>query len=226
MKILLVEDEPKVSAFIRRGLEEEGYEVEVAYDGHFGRQLALSHAYDLLILDVILPNLSGLDVLRAVRGQDQQVPILMLTALGTTTDKLHGFDGGADDYLVKPFDFAELLARVKALTRRRSHENKGALLTLADLRLDTAAKTVTRGGQPVKLTAREFNLLELFMRHQGRVLSRAEIAEHSWEESFDSGSNVIDVYVNYLRNKIDKGFPTKLIHTVVGMGYVMREVNL
>ena len=223
MKILLVEDEPKVSAFIRRGLEEEGYEVEVAYDGHFGRQLALSHTYDLLILDVILPNLSGLDVLRAVRGQDQQVPVLLLTALGTTTDKLLGFNGGADDYLVKPFDFAELLARVKALTRRRSRENKGALLTLADLQLDTAAKTVVRGGQPVKLTAREFNLLELFMRHQGRVLSRAEIAEHSWEESFDSGSNVIDVYVNYLRNKIDKGFPTKLIHTVVGMGYVMRE---
>ena len=223
MKILLVEDEPKVSAFIRRGLEEENYEVEVAYDGHFGRQLALTHAYELIILDVILPNMSGLEVLRAVRAQDQQVPILMLTALGTTTDKLQGFDGGADDYLVKPFDFAELLARVKALTRRRGTEQKGALLTLADLTLDTAAKTVTRGGQPIKLTAREFGLLELFMRHKGRVLSRAEIAENSWEEAFDSGSNVIDVYVNYLRNKVDKGFSQKLIHTVVGMGYVMRE---
>ncbi|MBC6611215.1 response regulator transcription factor [Hymenobacter sp. BT507] len=223
MKILLVEDEPKVSAFIRRGLEEEHYEVEVAYDGTFGQRLALTHSYDLIILDVILPNQSGLDVLRAIRGQDQQVPVLMLTALGTTTDKLHGFDGGADDYLVKPFDFAELLARVKALTRRRGHTAKGAVLTLADLNLDTAAKTVTRNGQPIKLTAREFTLLELFMRNRGRVLSRAEIAENSWEDSFDSGSNVIDVYVNYLRNKIDKNFPTKLIHTVVGMGYVLRE---
>ncbi|UOR07593.1 response regulator transcription factor [Hymenobacter aerilatus] len=223
MKILLVEDEPKVSAFIRRGLEEEQYEVEVAYDGTFGQRLALSHAYDLIILDVILPNQSGLDVLKAIRQQDQQVPVLMLTALGTTTDKLHGFDGGADDYLVKPFDFAELLARVKVLTRRRGQTTKGAVLTLADLNLDTAAKTVTRSGQPIKLTAREFNLLELFMRNRGRVLSRAEIAENSWEESFDSGSNVIDVYVNYLRNKIDKNFPTKLIHTVVGMGYVLRE---
>jgi len=223
MKILLVEDEPKVSAFIRRGLEEEHYEVEVAYDGTFGQRLALTHAYDLIILDVILPNQSGLEVLKAIRAQDQQVPVLMLTALGTTTDKLHGFDGGADDYLVKPFDFAELLARVKALTRRRGQITKGAVLTLADLSLDTAAKTVTRDGQPIKLTAREFNLLELFMRNRGRVLSRAEIAEDSWEDSFDSGSNVIDVYVNYLRNKIDKNFPTKLIHTVVGMGYVLRE---
>ncbi|UOQ53942.1 response regulator transcription factor [Hymenobacter cellulosivorans] len=223
MKILLVEDEPKVSAFIRRGLEEEGYDVEVAYDGRFGRQLALAHAYELIILDVILPHFSGLEVLQAIRAQDQQVPILMLTALGTTTDKLQGFDGGADDYLVKPFDFPELLARVRALTRRRGHETKGATLTLADLVLNTAAKTVTRGGQSIKLTAREFGLLELFMRHKGRVLSRGEIAENSWEDSFDSGSNVIDVYVNYLRNKIDKGFSQKLIHTVVGMGYVMRE---
>lgn len=223
MKILLVEDEPKVSAFIRRGLEEENYAVDVAYDGHFGRQLALNNAYELIILDVILPVMSGFDVLKAIRAQDQQVPVLLLTALGTTTDKLQGFDGGADDYLVKPFDFQELLARVRALTRRRGKEQKGARLTLADLTLDTAAKTVTRGGQPIKLTAREFNLLELFMRHKGRVLSRSEIAESSWEEAFDSGSNVIDVYVNYLRNKVDKGFHQKLIHTVVGMGYVMRE---
>ncbi len=223
-KILLVEDEPKVSAFIRRGLEEEGFEVEVAYDGNFGQRLALGREFDLLILDVILPGQSGLDVLKGVRAQDQNLPILLLTALGTTQDKLLGFDGGADDYLVKPFDFAELLARVRALTRRRNRgEAKGNLLTLADLTLDTAAKTVTRAGQPVKLTAREFNLLELLLRHQGRVLGRGEIAEHTWEESFETGSNVIDVYVNYLRNKVDKGFAKKLIHTVVGMGYVMRE---
>lgn len=223
-RILLVEDEPKVSAFIRRGLSEEGFEVEVAYDGPFGVRLALEQAFDLLILDVILPGLSGLEVLQAVRAQDADLPILMLTALGTTQDKLLGFGGGADDYLVKPFDFAELLARVRALTRRRSRgEAKGSLLTLADLTVDTAAKTVTRAGQPIKLTAREFNLLELLLRHQGRVLSRGEIAEHTWEEAFDAGSNVIDVYVNYLRNKVDKAFDKKLIHTVVGMGYVMRE---
>ena len=223
-RILLVEDEPKVLAFIRRGLEEEGYEVEVAYDGHFGQRLALGQEFDLLILDVILPGPSGLDVLRAVRAQDQELPVLMLTALGTTQDKLLGFDHGADDYLVKPFDFVELLARVRALTRRRDRRaRKGTHLALADLLLDTAAKTVTRAGQPLKLTAREFNLLELLLRHQGRVLSRGEIAEHTWEEAFDAGSNVIDVYVNYLRNKVDKGFDKKLIHTVVGMGYVMRE---
>jgi len=222
-KILLVEDEPKVSAFIRRGLEEEGFEVEVAYDGPFGQRLALSREYDLMILDVILPGQNGYEVLRAVRAQEQAMPILMLTALGTTPDKLQGFDGGADDYLVKPFDFAELLARVRALTRRRGASEKGRLLTLADLTVDTAAKTASRNGQPIRLTAREFNLLELLLRHQGRVLSRAEIAEHTWEEAFDAGSNVIDVYVNYLRNKVDKGFDQKLIHTVVGMGYVMRE---
>jgi two-component system copper resistance phosphate regulon response regulator CusR len=223
-RILVVEDEPKVSAFIRCGLEEEGFEVEVAYDGPFGVRLALGQAFDLVILDVILPGMSGLEVLKAVRTQDQELPILMLTALGTTQDKLLGFDGGADDYLVKPFDFVELLARVRALTRRRNRgEAKGSQLTLADLTVDTAAKTVTRAGQPIKLTAREFNLLELLIRHQGRVLSRGEIAEHTWEEAFDAGSNVIDVYVNYLRNKIDKGFGSKLIHTVVGMGYVLRE---
>ena len=224
IRILLVEDEPKVSAFIRRGLEEEGYAVEVAYDGTFGQRLALEQAFDLLILDVILPGQSGLEVLKAVRAQGQELPILLLTALGTTQDKLLGFDGGADDYLVKPFDFGELLARVRALTRRRDHRSaKGNQLSLADLTMNTAAKTVTRAGRPLKLTAREFNLLELLLRHQGRVLSRSEIAEHTWEDSFDAGSNVIDVYVNYLRNKVDKGFGKKLIHTVVGMGYVLRE---
>lgn len=222
MKVLLVEDEPKVSAFIRRGLEEEGFTVDTAFDGDMGARLALAQSYSLVILDVILPLRNGYEVLQAIRVHDQQVPVLMLTALGTTQDKLRGFDGGADDYLVKPFDFPELLARVRALTRRRGQETKGAQLTLADLTLDTAAKTVTRAGQPIKLTAREFNLLELFMRHAGRVLSRAEIAGDVWEDSFDAGSNVVDVYVNYLRNKVDKGFSQKLIHTVVGMGYVLR----
>ena len=222
MKILLVEDEPKVSAFIRRGLEEEGFAVDVAFDGDTGRRLALAQPYDLVILDVILPLYNGYEVLSAIRKQDQQLPVLMLTALGTTQDKLQGFGGGADDYLVKPFDFSELVARVHALTRRRGRQAKSAVLTIADLELNTAAKTVTRAGQPLKLTAREFGLLELFMRQPGRVLSRAEIAGDVWEASFDAGSNVVDVYVNYLRNKVDKGFTPKLIHTVVGMGYVMR----
>jgi DNA-binding response OmpR family regulator len=222
MKILLVEDEPKVSAFIKRGLEEEGFEVEVAYDGRFGLQLALAHSYELIILDVILPYHSGLEVLESLRKHDQQTPVLMLTALGTTQDKLHGFGGGADDYLVKPFDFPELVARVRALTRRRGQQVKSSLITFEDLTLDTAAKTVTRDGHQIKLTAREFGLLELFMRHPGRVLSRAEIASDVWEESFDAGSNVVDVYVNYLRNKVDKGYSKKLLHTVVGMGYVLR----
>ena len=222
MKILLVEDEPKVSAFIRRGLEEEGFAVDVAFDGDTGQRLALAQPYDLVILDVILPLYNGYEVLSAIRKQDQQLPVLMLTALGTTQDKLQGFGGGADDYLVKPFDFSELVARVHALTRRRGRQAKSAVLTIADLELNTAAKTVTRAGQPLKLTAREFGLLELFMRQPGRVLSRAEIAGDVWEASFDAGSNVVDVYVNYLRNKVDKGFTPKLIHTVVGMGYVMR----
>ncbi|QNH60871.1 response regulator [Hymenobacter sediminicola] len=222
MKILLVEDEPKVSAFIRRGLEEEGFTVDVAFDGDMGRRLALAQSYDLVILDVILPHYNGYEVLTAIRMQDQQLPVLMLTALGTTQDKLQGFGGGADDYLVKPFDFPELVARVHALTRRRVQQTRSVVLALADLQIDTSAKTVTRAGQPIKLTAREFGLLELFMRQAGRVLSRAEIAGDVWEDSFDAGSNVVDVYVNYLRNKIDKGFSPKLIHTVVGMGYVMR----
>jgi two-component system, OmpR family, copper resistance phosphate regulon response regulator CusR len=225
MKILLVEDEPKVLAFIRRGLEEANYEVEVAYDGYYGAQLALRGGYDLVIMDVIMPRLSGVEAVTAIRKQDSTTPILLLTALGTTPDKLAGFDAGADDYLVKPFDFPELLARVKALTRRRSPETKGSQLTLADLTLDTAAKQVTRAGQPIKLTAREFTLLEFLLRHRGRVVSRAEIADNSWNDEFEFSSNVIDVYVSYLRAKIDKNFDPKLIHTVVGMGYVMRIEN-
>ncbi|OGX85095.1 winged helix-turn-helix domain-containing protein [Hymenobacter glacialis] len=223
MNILLVEDDPRLSALIRRGLEEEQMTVTVAYDGRYGQQLALSQAYDLIILDVILPYQSGLEVLAALRAQDAQVPVLLLTALGTTTDKLLGFGGGADDYLVKPFDFAELVARVRALTRRGSPQAKGTRLAFADLTLDVETRGVTRAGQSIRLTTREFALLEMLLRHPGRVLTRSEIAERAWEEAFEAGSNVIDVYVNYLRKKIDHGFPTKLIHTVVGAGYVLRQ---
>ncbi|MBF9220026.1 response regulator transcription factor [Hymenobacter ruricola] len=223
MNILLVEDDPRLSALIRRGLEEEQLTVRVAYDGLEGQQLALAQPFDLIILDVLLPGRSGLEVLAAIRARDPDVPVLMLTALGTTTDKLQGFGSGADDYLVKPFDFAELVARVRALTRRSNPAPKGSRLTFADLVMDIPSRTVTRAGQALRLTAREFNLLEVLLRHPGRVLSRSEIAEHGWDEAFDAGSNVIDVYVSYLRKKVDHSFATKLIHTVMGAGYVLRQ---
>jgi two-component system, OmpR family, copper resistance phosphate regulon response regulator CusR len=222
MKILLVEDEPKVAAFIKKGLEEQAHEVDLAYDGYYGRKLAFENIYQLIILDVILPQFSGLEVLKSIREQNIKVPVLMLTALGTTEDVVTGLDAGADDYLVKPFRFQELLARVRALTRRNKDVPMGTKYTIADLEMDTATKAVKRDNTPIILTAREFALLEFFMRNQGRVLTRADIAEKVWEVSFDTGTNIIDVYVNYLRNKIDKGFSPKLIHTLVGMGYVMR----
>ncbi|MDO7847056.1 response regulator transcription factor [Hymenobacter sp. M29] len=223
MNILLVEDDPRLLALIRRGLEEEQLTVQVAPDGQTGQEMALTQPFDLIILDVLLPRRSGLEVLAAIRQHNAEVPVLMLTALGTTTDKLNGFGGGADDYLVKPFDFAELVARVRALTRRGNPHPKGSRLTFADVVLDIPSRTVTRAGQPLRLTTREFNLLELLMRHPGRVLSRSQIAEHGWDEAFDAGSNVIDVYVSYLRKKVDQGFATKLIHTVTGAGYVLRQ---
>ncbi len=224
MKILLVEDEPSVAAFLHQGLTEQEYTVDLAADGLLGLHRAQSTQYDCLILDQMLPGLSGLEVCRQVRAHDPGVPILMLTALGETDDKIRGLDAGADDYLVKPFAFAELLARVRALVRRRTDAPAAAApLRLADLTLDPAAKRVERAGQPIQLTAREFALLEYLLRHQGRVVSRAELLEHVWDMSFDTGSNVIDVYINFLRKKADKGFATKLIHTLVGMGYVLRE---
>ncbi|UOQ50813.1 MULTISPECIES: response regulator [Hymenobacter] len=224
MKILLVEDEPKVASFLHKGLTEQTHAVDIATDGVTGLRLALSNPYDLLILDNLLPGLSGLEVCRQVRTQNSSVPILMLTALGETDDKIRGLDAGADDYLVKPFAFQELLARIRALVRRR-HEGptSEALLRLADLTLDPSRKLVQRAGQPIQLTAREFALLEYLLRNQGRVVSRVDILEQVWETSFDTGSNVIDVYINFLRKKVDKDFTPKLIHTLVGMGYVLRE---
>ncbi|RSK48997.1 response regulator transcription factor [Hymenobacter rigui] len=224
MKILLVEDEPKVASFLHQGLTEQHHTVDLAADGLLGLRLAQSNSYDLIILDTLLPGLSGLEVCRQVRTQDTSVPILMLTALGETDDKIRGLDAGADDYLVKPFAFQELLARIRALTRRR-HESPSAdlVLRLADLTLDPSRKVVQRAGQTIQLTAREFALLEYLLRNQNRVVSRVDILEHVWETSFDTGSNVIDVYINFLRKKLDKDFTPKLIHTLVGMGYVMKE---
>ena len=223
MKILLVEDEPSVASFLHRGLTEQNYTVDLAADGLLGLRRAQENRYDCLILDQMLPGLSGLDVCRQVRAHDPGVPILMLTALGETDDKIRGLDAGADDYLVKPFAFEELLARLRALVRRRTEAPATAApLRLANLTLEPATKRVERAGQPVQLTAREFSLLEYLLRHQGRVVSRAELLEHVWDMNFDTGSNVIDVYINFLRKKLDKGYDQKLIHTLVGMGYVMR----
>ena len=220
MRILVVEDEPKVASFIQRGLEAERYHVDVAHDGDAGLTRALGEEYDLVILDVMLPRRDGLSVLRELRARRCTVPVLLLTARTGVADKVAGLDGGADDYLTKPFEVAELLARVRALLRRGTAAPP--LLGIADLRLDPATRQVTRAGRPIELTAREHALLEYFLRNPGRVLSRAMIAQHVWGVSFDTFTNVIDVYVNYLRRKIDAGFEPKLLHTVRGAGYVLR----
>lgn len=224
MKILVVEDEPKTLHAIRQGLEENSYEVDIAYDGLIAKQLAMRNSYSLIITDVIMPGLNGFGLTRELREKGVQTPILLLTALGETEDKVHGFDAGADQYLVKPFQFVELLARVRSLTKRST----SALLThqvlrFEDLELNLETKVVTRQGQVIDLTAREFTLLEYLMRNQGRVLSKVQLAENVWEIGFDTGTNFVEVYINYLRKKIDKRFDTKLIHTVFGMGYVLKK---
>jgi heavy metal response regulator len=222
MRILVVEDEKKVARFIQQGLEEEHYSVDVAHDGERGTLLAETQGYDLLILDVMLPKLSGIDVTRRLRASRVATPILMLTAKTATEDKVAGLDSGADDYLTKPFAFAELLARVRSLLRRGSKE-KSTVLSIVDLELDTVSHKAKRGDRAIDLTAKEYALLEYFLRNKNRVLSRTIISEHIWDYNFDTGTNLIDVYVNHLRNKIDNGFEKKLIHTVRGVGYVLRE---
>lgn len=222
--MLVVEDETKVALFIKKGLETQSLTVTVAADGREGKRLISSERFDLVILDVNLPFVSGLELAEYIRTKNAQMPILMLTALDSTTDKLMGFEAGADDYLAKPFDFLELVARVRALLRRSAPpEESQPILRLADLELDRQQKVARRAGRTIDLTAREFALLDYLLRNQGRVVSRVDIAEQVWDVGFDTGTNVIDVYVNYLRNKIDKGEPVKLIHTVVGFGYVLKE---
>jgi two-component system, OmpR family, copper resistance phosphate regulon response regulator CusR len=224
MKILVIEDEPKVSSFIKQGLEELDYEVDIAYDGNLGKNLALKNTYDLILLDIIIPYINGLELCKQIKEVKPQQPIIMLTALGSTDDKVTGFDAGADDYLVKPFEFKELIARIKSLVKRSTGiiENTNKL-TVADLELDLDKKSAKRGDTTIELTAKEFSLLEYFMRNNGKVLSRSDIAEKVWDITFDTGTNVIDVYINILRNKIDKNFPDKLIHTRVGMGYIFNK---
>jgi len=222
MKILVVEDEKKVASFIKRGLEEDGYQIVLSHDGAEGLKLALEDDFSLIILDVMLPKKDGLAVVRELRDADRRVPVLMLTAKAATEDVVSGLDAGSDDYLTKPFAFAELTARVRALLRRDSLD-RGAELRFADLRLDPVSHKVWRGKTEIELTAKEYGLLEYLMRNPNTVLSRAMIADHVWDYAFDSFTNIIDVYVNYLRKKVDKDFPVRLIHTVRGQGYVMRE---
>jgi len=218
MRILVVEDERRIAAFIKRGLEEERYAVDVAYDGEEALDWVAVVAYDLIVLDVLLPKKDGIHVCRELRAQGHKVPILMLTARDAVEDRVRGLDSGADDYLVKPFAFQELLARIRALWRRSS-EIKTSRLQVGDLVLDTITHRADRDGKVIELTAREYALLEFLMRHPGQVLSRTQIAEHVWNYDFFSTSNVVDVYIRYLRRKIDKGFETKLIKTVRGAGY-------
>lgn len=223
MRILVVEDQAKMASFLKRGLNEVGYAVDCAETGASAEAFVAENEYDLVILDVMLPDQSGIDTARHLRADGFGGPILMLTALSTTKDKVHGLDAGADDYLTKPYSFDELLARVRALLRRQGGTGATAVLKYADLEVDLIGRKVRRAGQDIHLTAKEFSLLEYLLRNPERPLGRVSIAEHVWDVRFDSESNVIDVYINLLRKKIDVPFPKKLIHTVVGVGYVLRE---
>lgn len=224
MKILIVEDERKVASFIQKGLQENNYEAETAFDGISGEKLAQTNKYDLFILDIIVPGINGIELCKRLKNLNPNIPVLMLTALGTTDDKITGFEAGANDYLVKPFEFRELLARVKVLIRKpESSAERTNILITDDLELDLEKKVARRSGAYIELTAKEFSLLEYFMRNSGRVLSRIDIAEKVWDIKFDFGTNVVDVYVNFLRKKIDKGYDKKLIHTRVGFGYVFGD---
>jgi len=224
MKILIVEDERKVATFIKMGLEENSYVAEIANDGITGEKMAQDTRYDLFILDIIIPGINGIELCKRLKLINPDIPVLMLTALGTTDDKISGFDAGANDYLVKPFEFRELLARVKVLVKKPVVTPiAGDILIVGDLELDLERKTARRSGAQIELTAKEFSLLEYFMRNPGRVLSRIDIAEKVWDIKFDFGTNVVDVYVNFLRKKIDKGYDKKLIHTRVGFGYVFES---
>ncbi len=222
MRVLLVEDEKKVASFIKKGLEERGYAVDFASDGKIGLAMALDQLHDLVILDINLPEIDGLSVLRQIREKQMVTPVLLLTIRATIEDKVIGLDTGADDYLSKPFSFEELLARVRALLRRGS-ESKTPVLHLAGLSLDPATRQVFRDGNRIELTSKEFAILEYFMRNTGRVLTRSMIINHVWDYDYEAATNVVDVYVNYLRKKIDASYQPKLLHTIRGTGYVMRE---
>ena len=226
MELLLVEDDLRVSELIKRGLEEQGYLVTLAYDGLMGKKLMTSNRYDLIITDIVLPQMNGIELCKEIRMIWPEIPVIMLTALGTTDDKIDGFDAGADDYLVKPFDFRELHARIKALLNRSQNTLLAPvanLLKYADLEMNLQTNVVSRMGIEISLTPKEFKLLEYMLRNKERILTRTEIAEKVWGTHFDTGTNFIDVYMNYLRKKIDKNFDHKLIHTKTGMGFIFKE---
>ena len=225
MKVLVIEDEQQVSAFIKQGLEQKSIEVDVAYDGNIGKRLALTRDYDVILLDIVIPGINGFELCKMLKREKPATPILMLTTLGTTSDKVAGFDAGADDYLLKPFEFEELTARIKALIRRPSiaGQQYNSVLRFEDLRLDLDKKVASRGDKVIKLSAKEFSLLKFFMTNPGRVISRAELAEKIWNIKFETGTNVVEVYINMLRNKIDRDFEPKLVHTRIGMGYVLSK---
>lgn len=224
MNILIVEDEKKIADSLHKGLGELDYDVEVAYDGRIGEKLFNQQPFDLVILDINLPGINGLELCTRIRQKNTKVPVLMLTTFGSVPDKVEGFNVGADDYMVKPFSFAELIVRVRALLKRNTNDNLpvGNILRFSDLEMNLDTKQVTRSGKNISLTAKEFQLLEYLMRNNKRVVSRASIGEHVWNLDFDTNTNTVDVYINYLRKKIDRDFPEKLIHTQVGFGYIMK----
>lgn len=225
MKILIIEDDLRVAGLIQRGLEEQDFDTTVAYDGLSGKKLVGQNEYDLIITDIILPKMDGLDLCKHIRDTNPHMPIIMLTALGTTDDKVEGFDAGADDYLVKPFEMRELLVRIRALLKRqnRTLNHTGNILKYADLEMNLYTKMVTRNGIDIDLTPKEFNLLKYMLQNPERVLSRVEIAEKVWDTHFDTGTNFIDVYINYLRKKVEKDFDQKIIHTKTGMGFILKS---
>ena len=226
--ILVVEDEIRLAELLKAGLEEHDFKVDVAYDGYIGKTLALKNSYDLMIIDINLPLVNGYELCKEIRIHNNVVPVIMLTAMASAENKLTGFDVGADDYMVKPFDFKELLARVKVFLRRTSQTEKAedVQIIIDDLVINSTKKTVFRKGVQIELTAKEYTLLEFLARNKGVVISRVEIAEKIWNLNFDTGTNYIDVYINYLRKKIDKDYPNKLIHTRVGLGYVLKDQNV
>ncbi len=224
MKILLIEDEPKTSQYIKKGLEENSYDVDVADDGKAGKHLAFRNQYDLIISDIIMPGMNGLELCQELRAARIETPVLLLTALGSTDNIVEGFDSGADDYLPKPFEFRELLVRIRALGKRSARAPISAMILRAgDLTMDCDTKIVTRAGRRIDLTVKEFALLEYFLRNKERVISRAELSKNVWNMDFDTGTNMVEVYVNYLRKKMDREFDTKLIHTYIGMGYALKD---
>ncbi len=223
-KILIVEDEQKIADTLKLGLSENGYEVDVAYDGNIGKRMFESHDYNLVVLDINLPGMNGYELCKMIRNRDPHIPVIMLTALTALKDKIEGYDAGADDYVIKPFEFRELQMKIRALLRRTMNQSLpvGNVLKAGDLQMNLDSKEVKRGNTIINLTAKEFQLLEYLLRNKNRVVSRADIAVNVWDIDFDTNTNVIDVYINYVRNKVDKPFDEKLIQTQVGMGYILK----